>query len=120
MRLGRLALVTVALALPFAAACGGDDSASSSSSEPGVVVVKDNSFTPKTTSVAVGDTVTWRFEGKSAHNVTFDDFNSQLMKTGTFKHTFDTAGTCKYHCTIHSGMTGTIAVTEGDTASTAP
>jgi plastocyanin len=28
----------------------------------------------------------------------------------TFTHTFDTAGTFKYHCSIHPFMTGSIVV----------
>lgn len=108
-------LIVVSALLVTVAACGGDDS-SSSSAKPGEVIVKDNVFQPKTTKVAPGDTVTWKFEGVSAHNVTFDGFNSKLMKSGTYTHTFDTAGSFKYHCTIHTGMSGTIEVSD----STAP
>jgi plastocyanin len=107
-RLGRLLLATFAL-LVVVTACGGDDS-SSSSADPGTVLVKDNVFDPKTITVAPGDTVTWKFEGVSAHNVTFDDFNSKLKKDGTYEHTFDTAGSFDYHCTVHAGMSGTVVV----------
>lgn len=117
-RVARLLLVPLAL-VATVAACGGDDDSGSASAEPGVVTVKDNKFDPKAMTVSVGDTVTWKFTGASAHNVTFDDFNSTLMKTGTFKHTFDKAGTYTYTCTIHSGMKGTIEVTAGK-ASSAP
>jgi plastocyanin len=107
-RLAALLLVSLALVVTVAA-CGGDDD-SSAPSEPGAVAVKDNFFSPKSASVKVGDTVTWTFEGKSAHNVTFDDFNSKLMKTGTYTHTFDEAGSFEYHCTIHTGMSGKVVV----------
>lgn len=32
---------------------------------------------------------------------------------GTFAHTFATAGTFPYHCTRHSGMTGSVTVQAG-------
>lgn len=103
-------LVVLALALSFAVvACGGDDS-SSTPAEPGVVIAKDNLFEPKEITVKVGDTVTWRFEGNSAHNATFDGFHSKLMKEGTYEHTFDDAGSFKYRCTVHTGMNGKVVV----------
>jgi plastocyanin len=116
MKVARLLLVPLSLVV-LVAACGGDDD-DSASSEPGVVIVKDNKFEPKTAEVAVGDTVTWRFEGSSAHNVTLDDEASDLKKTGTFEHTFDEAGEFDYVCTVHPGMKGTVKVT--DSAGGAP
>jgi len=109
-RLAGLLLACLALVVTVAA-CGGDDS-SSASSAPGAVTVKDNLFSPKSASIKVGDTVTWTFKGQSAHNVTFDDFNSKLMKSGTYTHTFAKAGSFEYHCTIHAGMKGTIEVSD--------
>ena len=91
------------------AACGGDDD-SSSSAEPGVVLVEDNKFEPKEITVAVGDTVTWKFEGNAAHNVTNDDFASDLVSEGEFEHTFEEAGEFEYRCTLHPAMEGTVTV----------
>lgn len=105
-----LLLACLALALTVAA-CGGGG-AGSGSSAPGAVTVKDNLFLPKSATIKVGDTVTWTFKGSSAHNITFDDFNSKLMKTGTYTHTFAKAGSFEYHCTIHTGMKGTIEVSD--------
>lgn len=108
-------VLCAALALVVAlGACGGDDD-DDAADEPGVVRVVDNAFEPKTTEIAVGDTVTWTFEGNSAHNVTHDDdeFESELMKDGTFEHTFDEAGEFDYVCTVHPGMEGTVEVSEG-------
>jgi plastocyanin len=106
----RLLLVcTLALVV---AACGGDDD-DGASAEPGVVIVDDNVFKPKEITVAVGDTVTWRFEGGNAHNVTFDEGeSSELMKEGTFERTFDEPGELDYVCTVHPGMEGTVVVEE--------
>lgn len=92
------------------AACGGDDD--DAPQEPGVVIVDDNVFKPRTISVGVGDTVTWRFEGRSAHNVSGEAFASELMKEGEFEHTFDEAGEFDYVCTVHPGMNGTVDVSD--------
>ena len=105
-----LALTALATALQLAA-CGGDDD-DDGSAEPGVVLAKDNVFEPKNATVGVGDTVTWRFEGASAHNVTFDDFASKLMKDGSYEHTFDESGSFDYTCTVHTGMDGTVVVSD--------
>jgi plastocyanin len=102
------ALGIATLALLFAA-CGGGGGGGGST-EPGVVIVQDNVFKPRTLDVAVGDTVTWKFQGKVAHNVHGEGFQSQDMKTGDFTYSFDRRGTYKYVCTIHSGMKGEIRV----------
>jgi len=93
-----------------AAACGGDDDGADEAAEPGVVLVDDNVFRPKEMTVAVGDTVTWRWEGSAAHNVTGPGFESDNQSDGEFEHTFDEAGEVDYVCTLHPGMTGTIVV----------
>jgi plastocyanin len=106
-------VLTAALPLVIVlAACGGDDDDDAASAEPGIVRVVDNEFQPKTAEVGVGDTVTWRFEGNSAHNVSGDDFSSELMKDGEFEHTFDEEGEFDYVCTVHPGMAGTIIVSD--------
>jgi plastocyanin len=111
-RVTRLALAGLAVASLLAACGGGDDDDDGGASDPGVVRVVDNKFEPKQLEVGVGDTVTWRFEGKSAHNVTFDDVKSDLTKDGEFEHTFDEAGDFDYVCTVHPGMTGTVRVSD--------
>jgi plastocyanin len=105
-----LALAALPLVLVLAA-CGGDDDDDAASSEPGVVVVEDNTFEPESIEVGVGDTVTWQFEGNSAHNVSGEGFVSDLMKDGSFEHTFDAEGEFDYVCTVHPGMAGTVEVT---------
>ncbi|TCN35576.1 cupredoxin-like protein [Kribbella orskensis] len=78
-----------------------------------MVEIKDFMFTPMTLTVAVGTTVTWKFDDSTQHTVTADDnsFASSPMSNGqTFTHTFSAAGTVAYHCSIHPEMTGTITV----------
>jgi plastocyanin len=79
----------------------------------GQVEVKGFAFSPPQLSVRVGDKVTWRFADSATHTVTADDgsFDSGGHSSGeTFDHTFETAGTFSYHCTIHGSMKGTVAV----------
>ncbi|MEN3283482.1 MAG: hypothetical protein V7607_4622 [Solirubrobacteraceae bacterium] len=116
----------VALALGVAA-CGGSSgggstattsssSASSSGGGGGVQIKMQNiQFSPKDTTVKVGDKVTWTNDDNTDHNVTADSgasFKSKDFGNGaTFSFTADKAGTIKYECTIHPGMTGTLTVT---------
>lgn len=80
-----------------------------------VSLTPDNTFTPASPSVSVGDTVTFTWNG-GFHDVAFaDGVNSGTPHANdgtTFSRTFDTAGTFAYVCTVHEalGMTGTITV----------
>jgi plastocyanin len=77
------------------------------------VEIKNFMFAPMTLTVSVGATVTWKFADSTPHTVAADDdsFTSSPMSNGQiYTHTFDTAGTIKYHCSIHPFMTGTVVV----------
>jgi plastocyanin len=128
VRLRRPRMIAVALvAAALAAACGssGDGSSTPTSAPAPVssgsaaagggstVEINNFAFTPKTLSVPAGTTVTWKFDDSTQHTVTADDnsFTSAAMGDGqTYTHTFDTAGTVKYHCSIHPFMTGAVVV----------
>ena len=78
------------------------------------VAIQDFAFTPAATTAAAGGKVTWTNNDTTAHTVTFDDGSADsgnLDPGSTFDHTFATAGTFAYHCTIHSQMKGTVTVT---------
>jgi hypothetical protein len=76
-------------------------------------------FEPAEVTVAPGRTVAWLWAG-AGHNVTFEDdpaepISSRTQTTGSHLRTFDTPGTYRYRCTIHSssfteGMVGTVNV----------
>ena len=106
------ALASLLLAVPLVlAACGGgDDGGDAEPAAPGSVRVVDNQFEPGTIEVAVGDTVTWSFEGAALHNVSGPGFKSKNLKEGEFEHTFNSAGEVDYVCTLHPGMKGTVEV----------
>jgi plastocyanin len=89
------------------------------------ITIANLTFTPTTVNVPVGTTVTWQwndcssggyggYAGCVSHNVSFDDGSniaSATQSSGTFSRTFATAGTFKYHCTIHGApMSGQVVV----------
>lgn len=69
-------------------------------------------FSPAIVTVAPGETVTWDFQG--LHTSTSDAmtgpevWNSGVLSSGTFSHTFGTPGTYPYYCAIHSFPGGTM------------
>jgi plastocyanin len=85
-----------------------------------IAVGPGNTFSPKTPTINVGDTVRWTLMGGS-HNVNSDTglFRSGNVSTswGPFDHTFNSAGTFGYHCEAHGSagfaMFGTITVAGG-------
>jgi plastocyanin len=78
------------------------------------VVIDNFSFSPKTTAVPIGATVTWTNHDNVPHVITSadDQFKkSPLLKAGQrFSNAFATAGTYSYFCSIHPRMTGKIIV----------
>lgn len=97
------------------AACGGGgatDLAAEPAVSGGEVSVVDNAFEPANLEIAVGDEVTWSWEGSAAHDVVGDGFDSGVQREGAFSHTFDEPGTYDYECQLHNGMDGRITVVE--------
>ena len=79
------------------------------------VTVGDSAFTPSSVTIAAGGTVTWTWTGKNSHNVTFSDSTIQAsptQTTGTFSHTFPTAGTFGYFDSVSGSavMSGSVVV----------
>ena len=113
------------LALVAAGCGGGDDNGggstatsapASSSASGGEVEIKMQNiqFAPKDTTVKVGQKVKWVNEDSVDHNVTANsgaDFKSDNFGKGkSFEFTPNKAGTIKYVCTLHPGMTATLTV----------
>jgi len=74
-----------------APAVGGQPAASQAGAANAATIV-DFAFQPSSLTIAKGSSVTW-------------------TNTGSRGHTFDTAGTFAYHCSIHSQMKATVTVT---------
>jgi len=73
-------------------------------------------FTPSSVSINVNDSVKWTWAG-SPHSTTSDTglWESGVQGTGaTFTHTFASAGSFPFHCSVHPFMTGTITVQEAN------
>jgi len=77
------------------------------------VVVKDFMFSPTTSTVKAGSTVTWTNLDDEPHTVLSDAglFKSGAMDTNeSFSFKFDRPGTYHFTCSIHPRMVGTIVV----------
>ena len=77
------------------------------------VAIQGSAFNPPTTTVNVGDTVTWTNRDAIGHTSTSDTakWDSPVLPNGgSFSFTFTVAGTFTYHCSIHTFMKGSIVV----------
>jgi len=121
----RRSACAIIVALGLATACGSDPADTDENPGPftGTITVQSNSFSPASVTIAVGDSVTWRWADGS-HSVTQGTtpdasqdparlFDSGVRSSGTFGHRFTSAGTVPYFCRVHfyMGMNGTITVT---------
>src|SRR2546426_929361 len=124
----RSELLVVAAGLVFGGGCGSSTSSYGGGSgptrtptaTPGCIV--NTSFSPANLTVPAGTAVVWKNGDSFAHTVTSTTgspgtaYNSgSVPASGTFSHTFSTAGTYPYYCMIHgfdgtppTGMHGTI------------
>jgi len=78
------------------------------------VAIKNFGFSPATITVTAGSTVVWTNGDSVQHDITFDGgaiASDVLNHNDTFSHTFPTAGTYHYICSIHPFMHGTVVVT---------
>lgn len=78
------------------------------------VEVGDETFSPSVLTIDAGTTVTftWVGDGSQTHDVVFSggDPASPRQSSGSWSHTFDTAGSYSYTCTVHGGPDGEITV----------
>ena len=77
------------------------------------VEMHHRAFTPGTTSVLVGETVTWTNRDGVDHNIVAADeaFASPRLRPGaSFAHTFAAQGSYAYVCTFHRFMRGRVEV----------
>ena len=118
-RITRILSASIILAL---AACGGGTGPYGSKSPPppppgNTVAASTNLvFSPNPLRINSGEIVTFAF-GAVAHNVTFDSPGGDTPadipgnnSSVSVQRTFATAGTYRFHCTIHPGMAGSIVV----------
>ena len=79
------------------------------------VAISDFTFTPRTVTVNVGDTVTWTNEDAQTHTATSGNaWDSGDIDNGRSKSiTFRTSGRYDYICIFHPQMRGTVVVRAG-------
>ncbi len=103
----------LALCAVSAATVGGQVAASQASGK--TVTLRNIAFAPKSLTISRGSTVTfaWRDDG-TAHKVVSKGtkrFRSiAVRETGSQSRKFTAAGTYRYVCTLHPGMSGRITV----------
>ena len=79
------------------------------------VLIKQYAYTPDTMSISQGDTITWTNQDTVEHDVTVTagpaTFHSPMLGKGeSWSHTFATAGSYSYICSIHPDMKATVTV----------
>ena len=79
------------------------------------VLMSGYAFSPRTLTITAGDTVTWTNQDQAPHDVKTTSgpasiHSPMLNKGGTWSHTFATAGTYGYVCTVHPNMTAQLVV----------
>ena len=115
----KFARVAVALAIGIGVIAACSDSTDSGGGGGGghttALTVNNNFFSPTPDTVPAGPvTFTWHTPS-NGHNVTWLTgpgtlpTNSATQTSGQYQATLQ-AGTYTYHCTVHSGMSGTIVV----------
>ena len=113
----RTVLVLLALlSLIALAGCGsGGGGGKATVLKPGEQIsMKGLRFHPDHAQVTVGQKVTWVDDESVPHDVKADSGASFASRTfghhGTYSFTPTKAGTIKYECTLHPGMTGKLTV----------
>jgi amicyanin len=79
------------------------------------VLMSGYAFSPRILTITAGDTVTWTNQDQAPHDVKTTSgpasiHSPMLDKGSTWSHTFATAGTYGYVCTVHPNMTAQLVV----------
>ena len=85
-----------------------------SASPDAVIKIQGFAFHPPTVTIHAGQTIQFINKDDDPHTISANDgsFESGGLETNeTFSHTFDTAGTYQYVCSLHPYMKGVVVVT---------
>jgi plastocyanin len=78
------------------------------------VNITSTAFKPASVTIATGDSIKWTNKDTKTHQVVSNSgaFASAIISPNhAYKHTFNTAGTYRYHDGLHPSLTGKIVVT---------
>ena len=108
LRIAVIAVFAFALVVPTASA----EQPLGTTETHRVRMVDGNAFRPRSITISRGDRVRWVNRAGVTHTTTSNRglWNETLQPGERFSRRFRRAGTFRYQCTIHSGMTGTIVV----------
>lgn len=96
--------------------CSGDSGTNASTNGPTIQATNALTFTPAILTVNTNVPVTFAF-GSVGHTVLFDAVGGKpedvtaITSNKNVTRTFSTPGDFPYHCTVHSGMSGSVHVT---------
>jgi plastocyanin len=77
------------------------------------VAIRATGFQPATVTIATGDAVRWTNRDTKNHQIVANNgsFASAVIRPGRrYTHTFNTAGTFRYHDALHPALTGKVVV----------
>jgi plastocyanin len=81
------------------------------------VTIESSCYSPTIIRVQPGVSVTWTNRDDAPHNILgaggisgSSHRDLSLLRGGSFRHTFETAGIFPYYCSLHPGMVGVVAV----------
>lgn len=77
------------------------------------VAIKSTGFSPASVTIATTDAVKWTNRDTKNHQIVANNgsFASAVIKPGrSYTHTFNTAGTFRYHDALHPALTGKVVV----------
>lgn len=110
---------STASSVPSSAASGAPSAAGSQvckeTTDAGAIAVSivDFAFQPADITAKVGQVIAFANTGSAAHTATLDSGQCATPNISTGKSdglVFSTTGSYKFHCAIHSAMTGTIVI----------
>jgi plastocyanin len=111
IRVALIAILAIALIVPSAAAAvprGGEPLGTTPVQR--IRMVDGNQFRPQRVTISRGTRVRWINRDNVSHTTTGSSWDETLSPGERFSRRFRRAGTFRYQCTIHFGMTGTIVV----------
>lgn len=113
--IGIIVVVLVVVIAGFYVFNGKSNSNSPSNVESGnVVKISGFAFSPSEIKIKSGESVTWINEDNAPHAIVSNSGNElasdSFSKGKSYIHTFNSAGTYEYHCSIHPSMKGKVIV----------